>query len=123
MIAAPNDPSSGLSRSLHPEINAVQKPCGDAGRLTPATLARAVDGPRRGGAIRDTFSFPRDDHRLFEELQQRCYAAGFSASKSELVRAGLHALADMPAPAFATVLAALEKLKPGPAPKAPPESS
>ena len=40
---------------------------------------------RRGGTIRDTFSFPRDDHRLFEELQQRCYAAGFSASKSELV--------------------------------------
>ena len=120
------DPLSGLGRSLDAESEAVQKRFTDADRFTsappapPATPPEPAPQPRpqrQRGAVRDTFSFPRDDHRLFQELQQRCYAAGFSASKSELVRAGLHALAGMSPGAFADAFSGLEKLKPGPAPR------
>ena len=127
-MATRKDPLSGLSRSLDAETEAVQKRFTDADRFTSAPPAPPParnpppPRPRRkrsGGTVRDTFSFPRDDHRLFHELQQRCYAGGFSASKSELVRAGLHALATMSPAAFADALAGVEKLKPGPVPQPP----
>lgn len=120
------DPLSGLGRSLDAESEAVQQRFTDADRFTSAPPARPATPPgpapqpgrqRKGGTVRDTFSFPRDDHRLFKELQQRCYAAGFSASKSELVRAGLHALAGMSPDSFADAFSGLEKLKPGPVPR------
>ncbi len=117
------DPLSGLTRSLDAETDAVRKRFSDADRFTspPSTPRPKPSG--RGGTVRDTFSFPRDDHDLFAELQRRCYGQGFSASKSELVRAGLHALASLPPPAFADALARLEKLRPGPAPQPPKEPS
>ena len=130
-MATRKDPLSGLGRSLDAETDAVRKRFTDADRFTSAPPAPPATPPgrnapppqprrkRRGSTVRDTFSFPRDDHRLFEELQQRCYAGGFSASKSELVRAGLHALAAMSPAAFANALAGLEKLKPGPVPQSP----
>ena len=95
----------------------MQKRFNDAERFTTGSPQPSHPSPGRTATMRDTFSFPRDDHRLFAELQQRCFAAGFSASKSELVRAGLHALAAMPGEALAATLGRIEKLKPwtGPA--------
>ena len=113
------DPLSGLTRSLDAETAAVQKRFNDAERFTTGSPQPRHPSPGRTATMRDTFSFPRDDHRLFAELQRRCFAAGFSASKSELVRAGLHALAAMPGEALAATLGRLEKLKPGPAPREP----
>lgn len=117
------DPLSGLTRSLDAETDAVRKRFNDADRFTSPPPAPRPKPPARGGTVRDTFSFPPDDHGLLAELQSRCYAAGFSASKSELVRAGLHALADMPPTPFQAVLNGLEKLKPGPPPRTRKEPS
>lgn len=118
------DPLRGLAQSIDAEEAAVERRFNDAERFTaaPQTSARRPK-PRRPrkstkkGAVRDTFSFPREDHALIGELQRRCYAAGFAASKSELVRAGLRALDAMPDAAFGETMAQLEKLKPGPARK------
>ena len=113
-MAARKDLLSGLRCSLDADTDVAQKHFKDADRFTSVSPTGPARRPRRRGTIRDTFSFPRDDHRLFEELRQRCCAGGFSASKSELVRAGL---GRMPPAAFAYALAGLEKLKPGPAPR------
>ena len=121
-MTAPKDPLGGLGRSLDSETAAVRKRFSDADRVTAAHV-HSPRQTRTGGTVRDTFSFPRSDHRLIAALQQRCYAGGFSAAKSELVRAGLHALADMSAPAFAAALEAVEKLKPGPTPRSPAKPS
>ena len=42
--------------------------------------------------VRETFSLPPQDSELIGELRDRCLAAGVYVSKSELIRAGLHAL-------------------------------
>jgi len=113
MARKKTDPLSGLAQSLDDETAAVEKRFSDADRFTAGKAARPARSPRQT-IVRDTFSFPRGDHDLIAELRHRCFSAGFSATKSELVRAGLHALVAMPAPVFADTIAGVEKLKPGP---------
>jgi len=50
---------------------------------------------RRKSWVHGTFSFRAYDHALLEELQKRCLQSAHYASKSGLVRAGLHTLAKM----------------------------
>ncbi len=45
--------------------------------------------------VRDGFSMPADDYALIAELQAQCLKAGIAATKSEVLRAGLHALRQM----------------------------
>ena len=108
------DPLSGLDRSLQAETQAVQRRFSDADRFTRPRRPRPQ--PReasRTPTVRDTFSFPQPDHQLLSELQGRCLADGFAASKSELVRAGLHALARMTPPALRQAIEGLERRRPG----------
>ena len=109
-----HDPLSGLDRSLQAETQAVNQRFRDADRFTQPRLQRRPKPAVHTATVRDTFSFPQPDHELLSELQRRCLADGFIASKSELVRAGLHALARMRPQALRQAVKALEKLKPGP---------
>ena len=109
-----HDPLSGLDRSLQAETQAVNQRFRDADRFTQPRRQPRPKLSGRTATVRDTFSFPQPDHELLSELQSRCLADGFIASKSELVRAGLHALARMRPQALRQVVKALEKLKPGP---------
>ena len=109
-----HDPLSGLDRSLQAETQAVNQRFRDADRFTRQRRQRQLKPASRAVTVRDTFSFPQPDHELLSELQGRCLADGFIASKSELVRAGLHALARMRPQALRQAVDALEKLKPGP---------
>ena len=109
-----HDPLSGLDRSLQAETQAVNQRFRDADRFTRPRRQRQPKPASRAVTVRDTFSFPQPDHELLSELQGRCLADGFIASKSELVRAGLHALARMRPQALRQAVDVLEKLKPGP---------
>ena len=110
-----HDPLSRLDRSLQAETQAVHRRFNDADRFTQPRRTRPQLKPGGGTAtVRDTFSFPQPDHELLSELQGRCLADGFTASKSELVRAGLHALARMKLQVLRQTVESLEKRKPGP---------
>ena len=111
-----HDPLSGLDRSLQAETQAVNQRFRDADRFTQPRRRRPPQPKpaRHSTTVRDTFSFPQPDHELLSELQGRCLTDGFIASKSELVRAGLHALARMTPQALRQAIEALEKRKPGP---------
>ncbi len=68
--------------------------------------------------IRDTFSLPPTDYALLEQLRTRAISLGQVINKSEFVRAGLHALIDMPEPEFSQAIVKIEKIKLGrPKPK------
>lgn len=113
----------GLERSLEAESAAVEQRFDDAERFTRADARRLSRSDhseeRERSTVRDTFSFPSSDHQLLVKLQARCFTAGFSASKSEIVRAGLHGLMNMSHEAFVSTLNNLEKLKPGPSRRRP----
>lgn len=68
---------------------------------------------RKTKLIRDSFKFPEQEYRAFDSLKSRCLAKGYAAKKSELVRAGLLALASMSDEDLLKSVSAVEKLKTG----------
>jgi hypothetical protein len=74
-----------------------------------ATLAK----PGRVKLVRDSFTLPKSDIELLAALKQRVLKQGREAKKSELVRAGIHALAALDDAAFGTAVAAVPRLKTG----------
>jgi hypothetical protein len=69
-----------------------------------------MDDPTPGS---DLFSMPPDDHAIIAQMQDKCLKAGIAATKSQIVRAGLHALRDLSDEEVAALVAGLEQLKPG----------
>ena len=67
----------------------------------------------RAKLVRDGFTMPEADYALLKELKNRLHDVKREAKKSELLRAGLQALALLDAPALAAALDRLEPIKTG----------
>jgi hypothetical protein len=114
---AQKDLKAALTASLHAEHQAVQE------RLAKADAYFQTQGAHTGHAaapspapekvIRDGFTMPADDYALIAQLQATGLEAGLAVSKSEVLRAGLHALKAMSPTDLRQVLSTLEKVKPG----------
>lgn len=66
-----------------------------------------------GKLVRDSFTMPADDFALVGVLKQRALHGQRSAKKSELLRAGLHALSGLSPQALVKALDALAPVKAG----------
>ena len=77
---------------------------------TPATASAK---PERLKLVRDSFTMPKSDVELLAALKQRCLKLGHEAKKSELLRAGLHALAALKDEALVAVASSVPRLKTG----------
>lgn len=69
--------------------------------------------PERAKLVRDGFTMPEADYALIAELKHRLHDVKREAKKSELLRAGLQALALLDAPSLAAALDRLEPVKTG----------
>lgn len=63
--------------------------------------------------VRDSFTMPQNDYAKIGELKQACLKAGIHAKKSELLRAGLHALCKLSAAQLKQAIAQMEQIKTG----------
>jgi len=72
----------------------------------------------RARLVRDGFTMPEADYALIAELKHRLHDVRREAKKSELLRAGLQALALLDAAELAAALDRLEPVKTGRPPKA-----
>jgi hypothetical protein len=64
--------------------------------------------------IRDNFSMPSSDYGLIKVMQDRLLKQHATVkNKSEIVRAGLHALSQMTSDDLLAVTESIERLKPG----------
>ena len=63
--------------------------------------------------VRDSFNMPENDYALIGVLKIRAINAAHHVKKSELFRAGLHALAAMKDADFMTALTTLDSVKTG----------
>lgn len=82
----------------------------------PRVREKAKPKPRpvkQDRVIRDSFTLPKTDYDLISTLKKRAMKLGVSATKSELVRAGLHALTQLSDDRLATVIEKLDKVKTG----------
>lgn len=77
--------------------------------------AAAADKPRKAKAklVRDSFTMPQADFDLIATLKQRALVFQRPAKKSELLRAGLHALLALGDVELRAALDDLTPLKPG----------
>lgn len=70
--------------------------------------------------VRDSFTIPKAEYAVIEELKVRAMALGTAVKKSELLRAGLKLLQSLDNSAYKAALAAVPALKTGrPASEAP----
>jgi hypothetical protein len=63
--------------------------------------------------IRDSFTMPQNDFVKISELKQACMKAGVQVKKSELLRAGLHALGKLSVAQLKQTIAQMEQIKTG----------
>lgn len=63
--------------------------------------------------IRDTFSMPQPDHDKIRACLARCLSLKITSNKSEIIRAGLHALIELSDSDFRKILQKQEKVKVG----------
>lgn len=75
--------------------------------------ARKPAPPDRARLVRDGFTMPQGDYALLKELKNRLHDVKREAKKSELLRAGLQALALLDAADLAAALDRLEPVKTG----------
>lgn len=109
-----------LSASLRDETKSVKDRFDRADRVLGGKTQRngkADASQNTSKVIRDSFTMPEEDYGLIEPLKLRCMRAGVGVNKSELLRAGLQALTQMPDGELTKFLSRLERVKPGRRPK------
>jgi hypothetical protein len=68
---------------------------------------------RKAKLVRDSFTIPKPEYMVLEQLKQRATQLGTPIKKSELLRAGIKALAAMDSVDYLTALAAVPAIKTG----------
>lgn len=76
-------------------------------------VATDSDKPKKPKLVRDSFTIPKSEFMVLQELKQRVGKAGMAAKKSELLRAGIKVLAGMNDTALAAALASVPAIKTG----------
>lgn len=119
---------SALTSSLKAEDEAVRNRFEQAERLLeektqqassqPINLQRSQreDAPqpeKKEKVIRDSFTLPSDDYELIATIRQRCLKSAVNATKSEVIRAGLHILQSLSDEELIRAIESLEKVKTG----------
>lgn len=89
----------------------------DAKPAKPARPAKPAEPPKvakpKARLVRDSFTMPQADFALVATLKARALDFKRPTKKSELLRAGLHALAQLDNAGLQRALGALTPLKPG----------
>jgi hypothetical protein len=80
--------------------------------VKPAKPARP-EKPKKPKLVRDSFTIPKAEYGVLEELKLRAAKLGQPARKSEVLRAGVKALAALSDEALLASLAAVPRVKTG----------
>lgn len=91
----------------------LETPSKSSAKAVNARKASEKTSQQKDKLVRDSFTMPQDDYALIARLKDRAVMFKRPAKKSELLRAGLHALQAMSAPALRAALDALTPLKSG----------
>ena len=85
----------------------------DSGKAGAAKSPASADAekPKKPKLVRDSFTMPKTEYAVLQELKLRAATLGQPAKKSELLRAGLKALVALSDEALLANLAALPRVK------------
>jgi hypothetical protein len=104
-----------VARSAKPAASAKAKPEMPAAiPVKPGKKAKKEKKVQeKSKVVRDSFTMPQNDYDKIAELKQVCQKAGLHVKKSELLRAGLHALSKLTVPQLERVIVQLAPIKTG----------
>jgi hypothetical protein len=100
------------ARKAAPAKKAAPAPVAKAKPAAAATPPKA-EKPKKPKLVRDSFTIPKVEYKVLQDSKDRAAALGRPVKKSELLRAGLKALAAMGDAAFVAALGAVPALKTG----------
>lgn len=124
-IARKSAPVTGKTAENTPEKTAVKAVTSTAPKtvskpmlktnVKPVALPKTekLTKPKKPKLVRDSFTIPKAEYTVLEELKQRTTRLNSAVKKSELIRAGIKALAAMSDTAFLAALKAVPTIKTG----------
>lgn len=119
VIASPTKkqaPKPKATSPAVPSIKTAEKPLAKLAAKTKPTLKSAIVKEVKGKKpkmVRDSFTFPKVEYAVLDALKQRAFKLGSPVKKTELLRAGVKAIAAMQDAAFRAALQAVPSLKTG----------
>ena len=113
-VAKPKKPAAPAKPTAKVTVNATLKPAAKpvakpAVKVAP-TKHTKVKKPKM---VRDSFTFPKAEYAVLESLKMRAAKLDSPAKKTELLRAGIKAIAAMQDTAFVAALKSVPSLKTG----------
>jgi hypothetical protein len=69
--------------------------------------------PKKAKMVRDSFTMPKVEYMVLDDLKQRAMGLSHASKKGELIRAGIKALAKMSDAEFLAAVAAVPAIKTG----------
>ena len=103
--------SAAVKTPSKPAAKALEAP--SVAAKSPAAKPAKADKPKKPKLVRDSFTIPKTEYAVLDELKQRAAKLGAPAKKSEVLRAGIKALAQMSDVAFQSAMAAVPAIKTG----------
>jgi hypothetical protein len=118
--AAKSAAPAGKTTARKPRA-AAAPPAQEPGKVKAAKPAKAAsekkggkaDKPKKPKLVRDSFTIPKAEYAVIEALKLRAAKLGRPAKKSEVLRAGVQALAGMGDAAFLAAVGAVPVVKTG----------
>ncbi|MEP6824194.1 MAG: hypothetical protein ABI919_05205 [Ramlibacter sp.] len=120
--AAPRKTTVRKTASTKPAAKSAPQPAArPAAAPAPATVTVSISAgkpvrpekPKKPKLVRDSFTIPKAEYTVLEALKQRAAMSGLPAKKSEVLRAGIKALAALSDTGFAAAMAAVPAIKTG----------
>ena len=100
----PRPRSIAVARMITPEVPV---------KVAAVEIANAPESAKKPKLVRDSFTIPKIEYAVLQALKQRAAKLTKGAKKSELLRAGIKALAAMPDAAFLNALKQVPAIKTG----------
>lgn len=111
--AAPARKAAPVKTKARPAAKPAAAPAPVQATAPAVTKAAKAEKPKKPKLVRDSFTIPKTEYTVLEQLKQRAAQSGAPAKKSELLRAGIKALAAMGDAAFRAALGAVPAVKTG----------
>lgn len=114
--ATPDDPDTAAAK---PAARKAPRKAASARRAAPrkgtraAAAAASADGDGHTKLLRDSFTIPEGEYEVLSALKRRAVGLERPVKKSELLRAGIKALAALSDKAFLSAMAAVPAIKTG----------
>lgn len=103
---------SRAQATAKPRAKAGDRPAPKAAVAESAKTPK-TEKPKKAKLVRDSFTIPKVEYLVLDQLKSRAVRLGTPAKKSEVLRAGLKALAGMDDAAFGAALGAVPAIKTG----------